>query len=202
MDHRCIQVPTFHDIRKKEENTIPNSMICFFMAGFCLGMVFFYLSDKAYAKESGLMDTTHIRQLQEFRANKTGLLQYVAVRRIWQFFLVGLCACSKLCSILLQLLIGVCGFSLGILLFTAVYRYRVMGLFLGAALFLPHWILYMAMICRVMHISRQSDTKYYHKISHIKLLIDVISIILLLIAGILCETYVNPYLLQKIAAAL
>ena len=115
MDHRCIQVPTFHDIRKKEENTIPNSMIRIFMAGFCLGMVFFYLSDKAYAKESGLMDTTHIRQLQEFRANKTGLLQYVAVRRIWQFFLVGLCACSKLCSILLQLLIGVCGFSLGIL---------------------------------------------------------------------------------------
>ena len=84
-------------------------------------MVFFYLSDKAYAKESGLMDTTHIRQLQEFRANKTGLLQYVAVRRIWQFFLVGLCACSKLCGILLQLLIGVCGFSLGILLFTAVF---------------------------------------------------------------------------------
>lgn len=202
MDHRCIQVPTFYDIRKKEDNTIPNSIICIFMTGFCLGMVFFYLSDKTYAKESGLMDTAHIRQLQEFRANKTGLLQYVAVRRIRQFLLIGLCACSKMRNLLLQLIIGICGFSLGILLFTTVYRYRIMGLFLGVALFLPHWILYLTMICRVVHISQQSDTKYYHKISHIKLLIDVIAIILLLIAGILCETYVNPYLLQKIAAAL
>lgn len=202
MDHRYIQVPTVRSIQKKEDNTMPNSIICIFMAGFCLGMVFFYLSDKAFAKESGLMDTTYIRQLQEFRANKTGLLQYVAARRIWQFLLVGLCACSKLRGILLQLLIGICGFSLGILLFTAVYRYRVMGLFLGIALFLPHWILYMAIICRVIHISQLSDTKYYHKISHIKLLVDAIFIILLLAAGILCETYVNPYLLKKIAAML
>ena len=59
---------------EKKTNTIPNSMICIFMAGFCLGMVFFYLSDKAYAKESGLMDTTHIRQLQEFRANINGVI--------------------------------------------------------------------------------------------------------------------------------
>ena len=111
------------------------------------------------------MDTTHIRQLQEFRANKTGLVTNMwAVRRIWQFFLVGLCACSKLCSILLQLLIGACGFSLGHFTFYgSIPGYRVM-LFLSSTIFTSLDSFYMAMICRVMHISQQSDTKYYHKI--------------------------------------
>ena len=202
MDHRCIQVPAFREVQSNKEDTIPNSIICIFMAGFCLGMVFFYMSDKTYAKESGLLDTVHIRQLQEFKANKVGLLQYVATRRIQQFFLIGLCACSKMRRLIMQVILGICGFSLGIMLFTAVYRYRLMGLLLGIMIFLPQWIFYLWAFGRGMHISMQSDTKYYHKISRIKSLIDVISILLALLAGILCETYINPYLLQKIAMTL
>ena len=95
MNHNFSAVPTASYCQLKEEHTIPNSAVCVFMTGFCLGMVFFYLSDKNFARESGLMDPVYIDQLQEFSAYQEGLLQYVALQRMKQFFTVMVCALCR-----------------------------------------------------------------------------------------------------------
>lgn len=196
MNHNFSTVPTASYCQLKEEHTIPNSAVCVFMTGFCLGMVFFYLSDKNFARESGLMDPVYIDQLQEFSAYQEGLLQYVALQRMKQFFTVMICALCRFRLVLMQGILGICGFELGILLFTAVYRYGASGLLFSFLLFIPHGILYLLIILRIMYIIKESDTKYFHKNSQIKLWGNIVLLIGLFMLGILCETYINPHLMQ------
>ena len=91
---------------------------------------------------------------------------------------------------------SVSGFELGILLFTAVYRYGASGLLFSFLLFIPHGILYLLIILRIMYIIKESDTKYFHKNSQIKLWGNIVLLIGLFMLGILCETYINPHLMQ------
>ena len=198
MNHNFSTVPTASYCQLKEEHTIPNSTVCVFMTGFCLGMVFFYLSDKTFARESGLLNPTYIDQLQEFNANQDGLLQYVALQRIKQFLIVTLCAMNRFRMALMQGILGICGIELGILLFTAVYRYGMSGLLFGFMLFIPHGILYLLIILKFLNIIQQSDTKYFHKDSHIKQWGNLAVMIGLLMLGILCETYISPYLMRGV----
>lgn len=199
MENQFSEIPSALYSKGNEGNTILNSIVCFFMTGFCLGMVFFYLSDKSFAKEAGLFDAACMELLQEFTPYRTGLLQYVIVRRLKQLALLLLCAACRLRSLLLPLCIGLMGFLFSLLLFTSMYRYRLLGLLFCLILFMPQWIFYGALFYKILYKCKQSDTKYYHKLNRITQLQYVIFIILLLSAGILCETYINPIWLKKIA---
>ena len=148
------------------------------------------------------MDPVYIDQLQEFSAYQEGLLQYVALQRMKQFFTVMICALCRFRLVLMQGILGICGFELGILLFTAVYRYGASGLLFSFLLFIPHGILYLLIILRIMYIIKESDTKYFHKNSQIKLWGNIVLLIGLFMLGILCETYINPHLMQGVVRIL
>jgi len=185
-----------------EPNTISNAIVCIFMTGFCVGMVFFYLSDKAFATGSGLFSEADILLLAGLDADRRGLLGYVAAQRLGEFVFLLLCCACRFRKLLLWGLVGLSGVLLSIFLFTAVYRLGTVGLFLCLLLLFPHGIFYLLMIGRLLAACGMSDTIYFHKVSHIKRLCDALLIFLLLALGILCETYVSPFFIQKIALLL
>lgn len=184
------------------KNTIPNGIVCIFMTGFCVGMVFFYLSDKAFAKGTGLFNETDILLLAGMDADRDGLLGYVVVQRLRQFAVLLLCAACRFRKLLLWGLVGLAGVMLSIFIFTAVYRVGIVGLFLSLLLLFPHGIFYLLLLGRMLALCHVSDTTYYHKVSHIKQVQEGLLIFLLLAFGILCETYVSPFFVQKIASLL
>lgn len=199
MNNRFSTVPSTSFCQTKQENTMPNGRILVFMTGFCLGMVFFYLSDKIFAKESGLLDYARICQLQEFTSHKEGLLQYVMSVRLRQFIFLLLCTTSVFGGILLYTILGWYGFELGILLFTAVYQYGVKGLLFCLLMFFPHGIFYLLIFLICIHKYGESNTKYYHKNVRINQIKTVLLVLLLLSLGILCETYINPGIVHKLS---
>lgn len=104
--------------------------------------------------------------------------------------------------------IGYLGFSIGFLSVISIMNYGISGIALMFGFFFPQWILYGAVIgiwYYALHLykNKRSEKKYQLigesiRKQRIRYLICFVLASAVLFGGILLESYVNPYLLQKI----
>ncbi|MCM1184043.1 MAG: hypothetical protein NC337_11785 [Roseburia sp.] len=192
-------------------NTIPDGRMLVFLTGFCLGMVFFYLSGGIKGNGdfiSGLFSIDSFSQIKNFLAYKGGLLEYIFGVRLGQFVFVLLCATSTLGAVLAYGVLGWCGFEFALLVFTAVYQYGVSGLLLSVLLFFPHGIFYALMLLLVFNKAWRADRGRNRgnpvrtrgglavRLTGLRNFLIALMIFLL---GVLSETYVNPEILKRFA---
>lgn len=200
---------TYIDYRKLHyKNTIPDNRVLVFLTGFCAGMVFFYLTGGQNSGTESLLDQEHLALMQDFEVNRLGLFEYVIGLRLRQFLFCAICALSTVGSLMAYSILGWCGFELGLIIFTLVYQYGMKGILLTFSMILPHGIFYGILFLFVFRGYWTGDKKSCHKEMTVKggrnhqrveKVKTFVLNILLFAVGILCEVYINPEIMRKIA---
>lgn len=200
---------TYIDYRKLHyKNTIPDNRVLVFLTGFCAGMVFFYLTGGQNSGAESLLDQEHLALMQDFEVNRLGLFEYVIGLRLRQFLFCAICALSTVGGLMAYSILGWCGFELGLIIFTLVYQYGMKGILLTFSMILPHGIFYGILFLFVFRGYWTGDKKSCHKDMTVKggrnhqrmeKVKTFVLNILLFAVGILCEVYINPEIMRKIA---
>ncbi len=187
------------------KNTIPDNRVLVFLTGFCAGMVFFYLTGGKNAGEGSMLDGEHLALLQDFEVNRLGLFEYVAGVRLRQFCVI--CALSSVGGLMAYSIMGLCGFEVGLLIFTLVYQYSMKGILLTFSMILPQGIFYAILFLIIFRKYWTSDKKSCHnevtvKSERHRQRLDRIKTVvlgtLMFCIGILSEVYINPEIMRKI----
>ena len=181
------------DYRKLHyKNTIPDNRVLVFLTGFCIGMVFFYLSGG---------------QNSSAGVNRPGFLEYVMGLRLKQLLFGVICALSSVGGLMAYFIIGWCGFGIGLMIFTLVYQYSMKGILLAFSMCLPQGIFYCILFLVIFRRYWVSDKKCCHNEATIKVegqrqrretAKTVVLAVLLFGMGILCEVYINPEIMRKV----
>lgn len=197
------------DYRKLHyKNTIPDNRVLVFLTGFCVGMVFFYLTEGKDAGAGSLLDSDHLALLQDFEVNRTGLFEYVTGLRLKQLMLGVICSLSSVGALLAYSVMGWWGFEVGLLIFSLVYQYGVKGILLTFAMLLPHMVFYGTVFLVLFRKYWVSDKKCCHNEATInnkgqhrrwEAVKAIVLVLLMFCAGILCEVYINPEIMRKVA---
>lgn len=196
------RVSVAYDTYKKiyRKNTVPDSRVLVFLTGFCLGMVFFYLSGIKMIGEERFplaCSTDNIARLSDFHFYTAGLFEYVTLKRLGQLIVLLICATSFLRGIFSYAILGWSGFEIGIVLFSFVYQYGLKGLLFAVMLFIPQGIFFGLSFLLLFDKSWAGDKKDYHnRLTKMK---KTGVILLLWGLGILTEVYINPEIVKKIS---
>lgn len=192
--------------KRYERNTMPDSRILVFLTGFCAGMVFFYMLRGKDAGVFGWADQEHLARLRDFEVYQSGLFEYVSGLRIKQLFFCIICSLSTISGALAYAIMGWYGFEAGLIVFSLVYQYGIKGILLTFSMFLPHGIFYMivflAIFSRAWGRSAGSchngatENVRHKKMERMKRIVLVLGLFLI---GMLCEIYINPELIKKVA---
>ncbi len=196
-------------------NTVPDSRMFVFLAGFCLGMVFFYLCRSVIKNENpfdAVVSAQKLSQLESIFDYKAGLLEYVAGIRAGQLIILLLCATSFAGGVIAYGILGWCGFELGMMVFAAMYQYGIIGLLFSMLLLTPHEIFYFLAVLILFQKWFIKDGKngcdgncVSEKKGWRKRAIEVRKVIIVLIlfmAGILSEVYINSEIVKRLIIAL
>lgn len=190
------------------KNTIPDNRVLVFLTGFCVGMVFFYLTGGKNANAGNVLDSEHLSLMQNFEVNRLGLFEYVMGLRLKQLLFGVICALSSIGGLMAYSIMGWCGFELGLIIFTLVYQYGIKGILLTFSMFLPQGICYGILFLVIFRKYWKSDKKCCHNEVTIKSetqhqrmerVKTFVLILLLFGAGVLCEVYFNPEIMRKVA---
>ncbi len=196
----------YNNYRKAHyRNTMPDSRILVFLTGFCIGMVFFYIS-----RQDNIcpLDREQIVWLQSIDIYQIGLLEYIFRIRLKQLVFFTICALSSIGKALAYMIIGWYGFELGVILFTLMYQYGVKGIFLSCCMFLPQGLFYLAafliLFSQYWEDSGKSDQQanpiedksIWGALTKMK---KPTIILLVFCLGMLCEAYINPVIMKKMA---
>ncbi|MDE5697985.1 MAG: stage II sporulation protein M [Lachnospiraceae bacterium] len=205
---RDAQQDAYIDYRKLHyKNTIPDNRILVFLTGFCVGMIFFYLTGGKNAGVGSLLDSEQLTLMQNFEVNRLGLLEYVVSLRFRQLILGVICSLSSVGALLAYSIMGWCGFELGLMIFSLVYQYGMKGILLTFSMFLPHGIFYGIIFLIIFRKYWGSNKKCCHNEETIKKerrhqKIEAVKIFVLVLlffcVGILCEVYINPEIMRKV----
>lgn len=206
---RDAQQDAYIDYRKLHyKNTIPDNRVLVFLTGFCVGMVFFYLTGGKDANAGSLLDSEHLTLLQNFEVNHLGLFEYVMGLRLKQLLFGVICALSTIGGLMAYSIMGWCGFEAGLIIFTLVYQYGMKGILLTFSMFLPQGIFYGILFLVLFRKYWPGDKKNCHNEATIKSerqhqrmeRTKTAGFVLLMFGiGILCEVYINPAIMRKIA---
>lgn len=196
------------DYRKLHyKNTIPDNRVLVFLTGFCVGMVFFYLTGGQNIGAESLLNSEHLALMQDYEVNRLGLFEYVAGVRLRQFLFCVICALSSVGGLMAYTIMGWCGFEMGLIIFTIVYQHGVKGILLTFSMILPQGIFYCILFLIIFRRYWTGDKKCCHKEVTVKSerkrqrmdrIKTVVLGILMFCAGILCEVYINPEIMRKI----
>lgn len=166
-------------------------LILFLAVGFLIGIIY----ENLVARESALLSEIFLRSNLE-RYLKTNIISekylwYVIKSRT--LFLTIVCAlgCFQWKKIFVMLCLSICGFFAGMMSVTAVMQLGIKGILLCIGGILPQGIFYvMGYSMLFLHWFRYPESRW----NRAKLLF----VIIMFLAGIVLETYVNPVLVKLI----
>lgn len=182
-----------------------------FLFGFFVGAFFMNFWKNTFLTGSGFLDETMLYQIQSVQIDKPQLLRYLFGKRM--SLCAGLVVFSTTYLGIVVTYGSICfmGLASGMLLAAASIRYGMKGIFLLLAGIFPQYILYVPVfwflfnwcyeICAVMYfpariyeLNLYQNKKKYILERSVRLLL----LLTLLMAGLLLECYINPFLLQGI----
>lgn len=166
-------------------------LILFLAVGFLIGIIY----ENLVARESALLSELFLRSNLEryLQTNVIGekYLWYVVKARTLLLAVVCVLGCFHWKKIFVVLCLGTCGFFAGMMFVSAVMQHGIKGILLCIAGILPQGIFY-AMMYGMLFVYwfRYPNSRW----NQAKLLF----VIIMFLAGIVLETYVNPILVKLI----
>ncbi len=162
-----------------------------FGAGFLSGILYENLVSKSQGMTIRLFHPFYLEQYSQMKLIAEDYFVYVTQIRVFPFVLLCLSGCFKWRKIAALFTLGWTGFLIGVLIVSAVIQLGLKGIFVCIASFLPHFLFYgMAYGIVILHLFFYPKNKW----SGGKTLI----IVLVMLIGIITETYLNPYILNWI----
>ena len=169
-----------------------------YLASFLFGFTIFLMFGKSILEDNVLLNVNALREVKDSAIDKKDFFQYIVWRRL---FLLGAAAFVWwkgfgkwfICGML-----GYLGMSMGISMYTCLFRYHVKGIFLWVILYIPQMLFYMAaMVCFMLLIEEHLNDKQ-EKIKFVwKKWIAVLGGLAAYIFGIYAESYLNVPVLQS-----
>lgn len=174
-----------------------------FVIGFILGIVTgnFFIGNAD--NETGVMSSYFLNKFQYLEIDGSQLFFYVFEERVQKFLILALLGITNIGCIMISLTTMWMGVCLGSFLSICVMRMGIVGLGIGVVSLFPQYMIYVPVyIIAFLCIRKMEQSKKNMKSGGKKTLFAYLGImvlcLLLMVFGIILESYVNPMLLKKI----
>lgn len=193
-----------------QKNNMLKKFLLIFLISFVFGIVL-GITISAQNADMKLFSDSFIEKISNVKINTKSLLNLLIKRRIvilFVLFIFGFSRAGKTISNLFLIWNGCC---FGILLSNCIRLSGAKGCLAMLFFFIPQFVFYIpAMYLAYNHIniigSKCLNTRMKIKKEHfdfyVKYIVGFIFVLLLVFAGILCETYINPLLVKNIVKIL
>ena len=156
-----------------------------------------------YKDYAGILSEYYLHRYSYMETDKTQLFLFLLKERIAPLALFLIFIGSKWGTAFLSAGMLWAGFSLGTTLTLSVVRFGAKGLFLNVAAMFPQYLLYVPVWYLLVIKSDPTDVQKRHRYSMSKSApvgdaLAYFIILMLQVAGILLETWINPGVVQKI----
>lgn len=188
--------------RYKNKSAITSSRILILAMGFCVGMALFCCFTKKISDVNLfqiILNGKELENIKNYEINKKIFLAYIFEIRLKQLFFIVICSVSFFSAIFTYVWIGLFGIVFGILCFSSIYEYGLIGLLLSIALMFPHYFFYYCIFAKIFKIYPKFDVNNCSKFAGVIYKIKEIFVVcVLFFCGIISETYINSELVKKI----
>ncbi len=184
-----------------------------FLFGFFVGVFLVNMWKDVFINSTGFFDEEMLYEMKYTRINFEKFLVYVLKQRLMLFLGLAIGATTYFGIAMVYGAFAWFGFAGGIFMASVAVRYGFKGILLVVGVFLPHFLIYIPAfrillnwcynICCTMYfpakLQERWEVQYRSKKRYILSQIGYLFFLLLVvIIGILVESYVNPILLAKI----
>lgn len=166
-----------------------------FLVGFLVGVILMNTGMFLKVENSSLLDEYTLGRLKYLEINCNTFFIYVLQKRMAVLWLLMLFGITTIGLYVFCGYLAWCGFALGTLLSVAVMRYGIKGILLMVTGAFPHYIFYVPACLLLLKLGQ----RLYRKEQNIlQCGMSFLGIHIVVIIGILLESYVNPYIMTKI----
>lgn len=174
---------------------------------FAAGIVMANLMGREAVSNAGILNDYFIEKFQYTDINGENLFFYILGERVPLLLLLCLLVFTSLGVAAGVLVLGWQGFSIGFMLSTAIAKYGIKGILLILGGLFPQYLFYAPVYLFYCWLSLYLRRRFYldrqeagmgRKYIYLAGLVAVVGVILVFIAGIFLESYINPVILKKI----
>lgn len=166
-----------------------------FLIGFLAGVLLINTGTFLKLENSNILDEYTLGRMKYLELNCNTFFLYVLQKRMTTVWLLMLFCITAIGLYVLWGYLLWTGFALGTLLSVAVMRYGMKGILLLLAGIFPHYLCYVPACLLLLRIGQRMHTRiqeiWQYGMSFLGLHIVVI-------IGVLLESYVNPYIITKV----
>lgn len=177
--------------------------------GVVMGTIFANLFKNIYLNSSTLTDSLNIDKINMLQINYGSLLKLVLVSNYKKFFLVWLLSLTVLGIPFIIMFILYHGFSIGFIISVVTMEYGIKGILLFFSYLFPQYIIYIPVYIITLWKAYQMCTDMYNtnrtvSRGRMNLLVKNFPMILilavLLLLGVIVETYLNTFIMLKVSS--
>ena len=168
---------------------IKKQILAFFMPGFLLGILYANFFLKQSMLETNILDLDLLKKYAETGTFGTAYFLYIMQIRMAPFLLLMALAFTKIKKALMPTTVVWCAFSGGILLTIAILKMGMKGIILCVACVVPQIICYVGAHLVVLIYCVQYPRNQWNRQK-------TIFVILMMMSGILSETYLTPIIVK------
>ena len=145
----------------------------------------------------GVLNNDFRLSIIDMKVNNVALWQYIFKTRIKEFALLILLLITPVAVPAVYIIFGIIGMSVGMVVSVSVMNMGIKGMFVYIVMTFPHYIIYAITICILISIWETIRGSYVN-INIRKIAMALLVSFILLLAGTLCEAYVNPGCLKML----
>jgi len=180
------------------------------MAGIMLGVFLFFSNQSNFVDDPCFFGLDILKRFGYSSIYRDAFLLFVLKNRFKFYLFLVLAAFAGLFPIALYLFFCWFGMSFSVIALTLLSRYGWRGILLLLGLYLPQMLLYipcflyLSKLLGEIHVLRRAgqsnpcDSKKKMRSSYVRAILRLMIPLLVLLFGILIESYVNPVILKKI----
>ncbi|MBO5302489.1 MAG: stage II sporulation protein M [Lachnospiraceae bacterium] len=181
---------------------------------FLAGVIWANILGMASGKDLGAMNAYFMNRYMYADIQGRELFLYLFYERVPEILILFILSIGIYGTIVVNGYICYVGFSVGFLFVISIMNYGISGIALMFGFFFPQWLFYVPMIGiwhYALHTFKNKEKNMYRNLGYlyqrigdspkkqyIKYMVYFIIAFALLFGGILLESYVNPYILQRI----
>lgn len=163
----------------------------FLLIGFFTGILYSNLYAADYIMTSGIFNNLFLKQYQQIEVETDKYVWYLLRKRFLFLGCVGIAGCTRFKKMVIAGVLLWTGFASGMLLTAAVMKLGVKGIVLCLMGLIPHFVCYIASYMIVLwHFLQYPQSRWNGT--------KMIGCLLLMLSGVLLESYVNPILLKVV----
>lgn len=166
-----------------------------FLIGFLAGVVLMNTGMFLKIENSSLLDEYTLGRLKYIEINCNTFFLYVLQKRMAVLWLLMLFCITAIGLYVLCCYLAWCGFACGTLLSVAVMRYGIKGILLMTAGAFPHYLFYVPACLLLLRLGQRLHRREQNLLQSG---MGFLGIHIVVITGVLLESYVNPFIMTKI----